>query len=278
MDLDMFKHPATQKNIEILVSHGNFIIEPADGELASGLFGKGRMEEPEKIISHISDFLKKDKKLISKKVLVTAGPTYEAIDPVRFIGNHSSGKMGYALAEEFADQGAEVILISGPTSINTSNPLVKVINVDTALEMYNACIEQFDKVDIAVMAAAVADYTPAKPSDHKIKRKSGNLTLELKKTNDIAAELGARKREDQFLIGFALETDNEFENAFLKVKSKNLDFVVLNSLKDEGVEFGSDSNKISLIDRNNNIANFKLKSKREVSKDIINKVIDLLQL
>ena len=276
MDLDMFAHPSTQRNITILKDYGNRIIEPGEGELASGLEGKGRMEEPEKILEIVVQQLSRKKKLLNKSFLVTAGPTFEKIDPVRFIGNYSSGKMGYALAEELAEQGAEVTLVSGPVSLNTTNPGIKVVGVESAEEMYNESINNFDTCDGAIMCAAVADFTPLEKETVKTKRGKENWSIELKPTKDIAAELGKLKTNKQVLVGFALETNNELENAQGKLQKKNLDFIVLNSLQDKGAGFGVDTNKITIVDKDNNQQIFELKSKKEVAKDIIEKMIELL--
>ncbi|HBF87273.1 MAG TPA: bifunctional phosphopantothenoylcysteine decarboxylase/phosphopantothenate--cysteine ligase CoaBC [Bacteroidales bacterium] len=276
MDFDMFKHPATQKNIETLKSFGNIIIEPTEGELASGLHGKGRMKEPADILKDVVSFFDSKKKLINKTILVTAGPTYEKIDPVRFIGNHSSGKMGYNIAECLAENGAKVELISGPVSMNINHENIHLTKVTSAEEMYNVSISHFQNCDIAIMSAAVADFTPKTQVDSKIKNKTENLVLELIPTKDIALELGKMKKKNQLLIGFALETDNELENAKKKITSKNLDFIVLNSLKDTGAGFKHDTNKITIIDKNNNIEKFELKTKREVASDIVNKIIKLI--
>jgi len=277
MDLDMFAHPATQKNMNTLRSIGNIIIEPATGELASGLDGKGRMEEPENIIVVVQNILSdKGKDLAGKRIMVTAGPTYEPIDPVRFIGNYSSGKMGYAIADELSSRGAEVTLISGPVSVTAKNKNISIKRVNTALEMFTASVACFDLMDAVILAAAVADYTPASPSVEKIKREKGDLHLELKPTDDIAAILGTRKRPDQILIGFALETANELQNAQKKLQKKHLDFIVLNSLNDYGAGFGVDTNLVTLIDKHNNIEKLELKSKDEVAIDIVNKLVLLL--
>ena len=276
MDIDMFCHPATMHNLQTLRSRGVHIIEPAEGELASGLDGKGRMEEPENIVKYLTNNLKTgDCK--GKKVLITAGPTYEPIDPVRFLGNHSSGRMGYALAEEFALRGAEVVLISGPASINIRHSAIQKINVSTANEMYNAAKEFFPSMDAAIMAAAVADFTPETVHTNKIKDKKG-LELKLIPTKDIAAELGAMKRPNQILAGFALETENETENAVKKMQKKNFDFIVVNSLNDEGAGFGHDTNKITIIDKDLNSTQFELKSKSEVARDIVDKLNNELRL
>jgi len=276
MDMDMFSHAATLENIHTLKERGNIIIEPAEGELASGLEGKGRMEEPEVLLKHISSFFNTKKKLKNKKVLVTAGPTYEALDPVRFIANHSTGKMGYAIAEKLSDQGADVTLISGPTNLLT-NKKIKIINVTSAAEMYKASVKAFQGSDIAIMAAAVADYTPAKTKGTKIKAKDRNISLELKKTEDIAAKLGKMKKKNQLLVGFALETDNEITNAVSKLRKKNMDMIVLNSLNDKGAGFKHNTNKISIIDKYNNIHKFELKNKKEVAEDIIDKIIQYIK-
>jgi phosphopantothenoylcysteine decarboxylase / phosphopantothenate---cysteine ligase len=276
MDLDMFQHPANLKNIETLKSYGNIIIEPESGELASGLVGKGRMAEPEIITENVINFFSSKKKLKSKKILVTAGPTYEPIDPVRFIGNYSSGKMGYAIAEELASQGAEVLLVSGPTHLEPENPLITKINVKTAKEMYAESVKYFPKCDAAIMSAAVADFKPVVYFDKKVKRGKDELQIKLEPNKDIAAELGKMKKTNQKLVGFALETNNEFENAKKKIKNKNLDFIVLNSLNEDGAGFGYDTNKISIIDNENNHTNFDLKPKKEVAVDIVNAVIEIL--
>jgi len=272
MDVDMFNHPSTQKNIETLQRYGNIIIEPATGELASGLEGQGRMEEPEIIYKRIAEFFSK-KKDLNKRILITAGPTYESIDPVRFIGNHSSGKMGYALAGCLANKGADVILISGPTNLTLNHPGIHLINVFSADEMFHECMKYFRTCDAAILAAAVADYTPAKKSTTKIKRNDGLLPIQLIPTKDIAAELGKLKKPSQILAGFALETNNEIENATRKLKNKNFDFIVLNSLADKNSGFNFDTNKITIIDKNNNIQPFPLKRKAEAAKDITDKLI-----
>jgi phosphopantothenoylcysteine decarboxylase / phosphopantothenate---cysteine ligase len=246
MDLDMFYHPTTAKNIKILQSYGNRLIEPQTGELASGLTGAGRMEEPDVILQIISDYFGKQKDLQGKNVLVTAGPTYEAIDPVRFIGNYSSGLMGYALAEEAAQRGANVTLISGPVNISTQNPSVKTIKVISASQMLDECNKVFDHSDLVIMSAAVADYTPETQSTEKIKKK-GSLSLNLKATVDILASMGSKKKNGQFLAGFALETNNEKINALTKLNTKNLDLIVLNSLNDKGAGFGTETNKVTML-------------------------------
>ncbi|MFA6945525.1 MAG: bifunctional phosphopantothenoylcysteine decarboxylase/phosphopantothenate--cysteine ligase CoaBC [Pedobacter sp.] len=276
MDLDMWKHPATQKNIESLISFGNTMIHPTYGELASGLSGEGRMAEPEDIISILSDDLKKKLPLRDKKALVTAGPTYEAIDPVRFIGNHSSGKMGFAIAEELAGLGASVTLIAGPTSLNLNNSSINRIDVTSAQEMLEAAKSYFTESDISIFSAAVADYRPKDISLTKIKKNSPEFVIDMIKTPDILATLGAEKKDGQILVGFALETDNEEANAIKKLEKKNLDFIVLNSLNDKGAGFKNDDNKISIIDRKLKIETFELKPKKEVAADICKKVLDLL--
>ncbi len=272
MDLDMYQHPATQHNIETLRSFGNQIIEPEEGELASGLSGKGRMAEPENIVAALQNYFSKKETLRGQTFLVTAGPTYEPIDPVRFIGNYSSGKMGYALAKELAERGADVILVSGPTSIQIHNNRIKRIDVTTAAEMYDAATKYFPSTNGAIMAAAVADFSIEQASSSKIKRHNGGLTLELMPTKDIAAELGKIKKENQVLVGFALENENELENAKKKLQNKNLDFIVLNSMRDKGAGFNVDTNKITIIDKTEKPQSFELKQKQEVAKDIIDKL------
>jgi phosphopantothenoylcysteine decarboxylase/phosphopantothenate--cysteine ligase len=276
MDLDMYRHTANLKNIEILKSYGNIIIEPGTGELASGLSGKGRMEEPEMITQKVIDFFSVKKKLKNRRILVTAGPTYEPIDPVRFIGNYSSGKMGYALANELAEQGAEVILISGPTALTINDSSIKKIDVQTADEMFDAAVKYFKNCDAAIMSAAVADYKPAQQYTQKVKRKSDKLAISLEPNKDIAAHLGKIKKKNQVIVGFALETNDEFKNAKQKINTKNLDFIVLNSLKDKGAGFGFNTNKISIIDKTGKVDHFDLKSKNQVAVDIVKKLISLL--
>lgn len=273
MDLDMFGHPSTQQNLDILKSYGNIVIEPGEGALASGLHGKGRMEEPERIVELLIASIGSKKKLLNKTFLVTAGPTFEKIDPVRFIGNYSSGKMGFAIASELAEQGARVILVTGPTHLSLSHPMVETIRVDSAGEMLEACVEHFGTCDGAVMSAAVADFTPAHPASQKTRRGRDNWSLELKPTTDIAAALGASKREGQVLVGFALETHDELANALKKLAKKNLDLIVLNSLNDPGAGFGTDTNKVTILDRYNNSEEFELKSKASVAADIVEKII-----
>jgi phosphopantothenoylcysteine decarboxylase/phosphopantothenate--cysteine ligase len=275
MDLDMFAHAATQRNLQILRSYGNMIIEPSFGELASGLEGKGRMEEPESIVQYLTDYFT-PKQLAGKKILITAGPTYEKIDPVRFIGNYSSGKMGFALAEACAAHGAEVCLIAGPVQLALQHKNIQLIKVSSAQEMYEAVMIKFPEMDGAILSAAVADFTPVETAEEKIKRKSDRLTIELKPTPDIAAALGKTKTERQFLIGFALETGNEIENAKLKLKNKNLDFIVLNSLRDEKAGFGYDTNKITILHCTGEVVSFDLKPKRDVAEDIINELVKIL--
>lgn len=274
MDLDMFAHPTTQRNIDLLRSYGNHIIEPTSGELASHLVGKGRMAEPESIVAQLEDFFNIEEDLKDKHVLITAGPTYEKIDPVRFIGNYSTGKMGYALAEEAANRGAKVTLVSGPVSIKAKHPKISVISVESAREMHDHCIIQFPSSDIAIMCAAVADYAPKNTATEKIKREKDDIpVINLVKNPDIAASLGQIKTESQKLIGFALETNNETTNAQDKLKRKNLDAIVLNSLQDKGAGFGTDTNKISIFFANGNRQDFPLKSKVEVAKDIIDAIL-----
>jgi phosphopantothenoylcysteine decarboxylase/phosphopantothenate--cysteine ligase len=277
MDLDMFAHFSTQKSIEILKSHGNIIIEPSVGELASGLTGKGRMEEPENIVEFVAGHFNSKKIFNGKTFLVTAGPTIERIDPVRFIGNFSSGKMGFAIAEELAECGANVILVSGPVSITTNKKNIKVVNVETAAEMFAECAAQFHRCTGAVLCAAVSDFTPVNVKNRKTKRGNENWNLELMPTKDIAATLGELKNQNQITVGFALETDNEVSNAQKKLESKNLDFIVLNSLNEEGAGFQVDTNKITIIDKNNNQQFFELKSKKDVAIDIVDKIKSILK-
>ena len=274
MDLDMYAHASTQLNLKTLKSFGNLIIEPASGELASGLDGKGRMEEPDKIVEFLNDLFS-EKPLIGKKILITAGPTYEKIDPVRFVGNYSTGKMGFALAEVCAQKGAEVCLVSGPVHLSTKHPNIERINVESAAEMYEEVMSRFYSTDAAILCAAVADFTATEISDTKLKRESDNLKLELSPTQDIAAALGAMKMESQLLIGFALETNDEEHNAQLKMERKNLDFIVLNSLNDAQAGFGFDTNKISILKRSGEKKYFDLKSKYEVAEDIVNEIITI---
>ena len=271
MDLDMFAHPSTQKNLETLRSYGNHIIEPGEGELASHLVGKGRMEEPDNIVRVLEDFFAKKNELAKKKVIITAGPTYEKIDPVRFIGNYSSGKMGYALAEECAARGANVTLISGPVSLTVVHPNIRLIKVESAEEMYRTTINEFATANAAILCAAVADFTPEQPAEHKIKRENNELILRLKPTHDIAAALGTMKTKEQKLVGFALETDDEETHAQDKLLRKNLDFIVLNSLRDAGAGFRHDTNKITIIDKHD-VQAYPLKNKKEVASDIIDRL------
>ncbi|MES2874841.1 MAG: bifunctional phosphopantothenoylcysteine decarboxylase/phosphopantothenate--cysteine ligase CoaBC, partial [Bacteroidota bacterium] len=276
MDLDMWNHPATRENIESLNTFGNILIRPAYGELASGLIGEGRMAEPEEIIRFVSDELKKKLPLSGKNALVTAGPTYEAIDPVRFIGNHSSGKMGFAIAEELARLGASVTLITGPTSLKLADSAIKRIDITSAEEMLHAALANFPDSEIAILSAAVADYRPAELSDIKIKKEDSELDIKLVKTTDILATLGKAKQAGQILVGFALETDNELDNAIGKLQKKNLDFIVLNSLRDKGAGFKTDHNKITIIDKMLSKETFPLKTKKDVASDICKKILDLL--
>jgi phosphopantothenoylcysteine decarboxylase/phosphopantothenate--cysteine ligase len=273
MDLDMYRHPAVQQNLEKLKSFGNHIIEAEIGELASGLVGKGRMAEPETIVENLKQFFDVPKILNRKKILITAGPTYENIDPVRFIGNSSSGKMAYALADALSEIGADVTMISGPVKIKPENSEIKIIRIKTADEMLEKTKEHFEESEIIVFAAAVADYKPKIYSESKIKKSDDNLILELTKNPDIAEELGKLKTEKQISVGFALETEHELENALTKLQRKNFDIIVLNSLSDSGAGFEHDTNKITIVDKYNNIQKFELKSKKEVAKDIVQKII-----
>ena len=279
MDLDMYKHPSTQQNINKLKEFGAHIIDPGSGELASGLVGKGRMEEPDRIVEMLQSFWasqRQPESLAGRKILLTAGPTYEKIDPVRFIGNYSSGKMGYAMAEELAQRGAKVVLVSGPVKLKAQHPNIEVVPTESAAQMYQACLEHFPSCTGAIMAAAVADFTPSLTDTQKINRKGVSIALELQPTKDIASALGEMKNSAQFLVGFALETHDALENAQMKLRKKNLDFIVLNSLEDEGAGFMTDTNKITIIDRYNNKTLYPLKEKSEVAKDIINKIEELL--
>lgn len=270
MDLDMYAHPTTQENLDTLRRHGVTIVEPATGFLASHLVGKGRMEEPEQIFAVVRDHLATAQDLAGRRVLITAGPTYERLDPVRFIGNFSTGKMGFALAEACAARGAEVELVAGPVSLTTNHPRVHRTDVESAAEMYNAATALFPTVDAAILCAAVADYTPAAVAKSKMKREGEGLRLELLPTRDIAAALGAMKRDDQRLVGFALETDNEEHNAEGKLAKKHLDFIVLNSLRDKGAGFAHDTNKVTIITASGEHLQFPLKTKHEVAIDIVN--------
>jgi phosphopantothenoylcysteine decarboxylase/phosphopantothenate--cysteine ligase len=275
MDEDMWHHPSTKKNLAAISSFGNKVIPVENGELASGLIGEGRMAEPEAITAWLTEFFLSGSELKGKKVLVTAGPTYEALDPVRFIGNHSSGKMGIAIATEMSRRGAAVTLVLGPSNIPVPAS-VEVIKVQSANQMYDACIRHFDTTDIAVMSAAVADYTPMQVASEKIKKNDDSFTIELTKTKDILKSLGENKKSNQLLVGFALETTNEKEYALKKLQTKNADMIVLNSLNDKGAGFGHDTNKITIFDKQGNEYRFDTKSKTEVAKDIVNTIIKLL--
>ncbi len=275
MDLDMYAHPATKKNIQTLKSYGLHIIPATSGELASGLTGYGRMEEPEKIIEIIEAYFDNYKPLKNKKVLITAGPTYEAIDPVRFIGNHSSGKMGIALAETAAQLGADVELVLGPSNLMPTHTKIKTTKIVSAEQMYQAVQKLFPTSDITVMSAAVADFTPKKVAENKIKKGGNTLELELKRTKDILKSLGKIKNNKQILVGFAMETENELNNAKAKLKKKNLDFIVLNSLNEKNAGFKHDTNKITMIDKNNSVKEFALKTKTDVAKDIFNEILKI---
>ncbi len=273
MDLDMYKHPSTIHSLKSLTSFGNLVIPAESGELASGLSGAGRMAEPENIIDFICKDIEGQLPLLNKKFLITAGPTYEAIDPVRFIGNHSSGKMGFEIAEAAAKLGAQVVLVSGPTNCIARNKFIKVVPVVSAEEMYNVCHQYFTEADVMIAAAAVADYRPKTIAEQKIKKQEDTLTIELVKNKDILQSLGAIKQK-QFLVGFALETENEIENAKAKIKKKNLDLIVLNSLQDAGAGFGGNTNKVTFINKDNHIDSMPLKSKEEVANDLIAKIIE----
>ena len=269
MDLDMYRHPAMIDNLRRLESFGNHIIRAEHGELASGLVGEGRLAEPETIVSRLDSFFGQRSAFKDKQVLITAGPTQEPIDPVRYISNHSTGKMGYAIARAFARAGAEVTLVSGPTALPLPHPAVRRVLVRSAQEMYAASAEAFPTTDLMILNAAVADYTPAHPADQKIKKNESAFSLELTKTTDIAATLGSQKRADQLMMGFALETNNEHENALGKLHRKNLDWIVLNSLRDSGAGFGHDTNKITVMDRAGQVRSFDLKTKEEVADDLL---------
>jgi len=275
MDEDMWHHQSTKENIGKLIEFGNKIIPVDKGELASGLIGDGRLAEPEAILRFIEDSFSVSQPLSGKKAFVSAGPTYEPLDPVRFIGNHSSGKMGLAIAEELYTRGADVTLIMGPSLINLPDNGIKSLRVNTAEEMYKACTKQFDKSDIGIMAAAVADYTPIEVAKNKIKKTSGELVIELKKTKDILKSLGEKKSSKQVLVGFALETNNERENALKKLKNKNADMVVMNSLNDKGAGFGMDTNKITIFDKSGKEFNYDLMSKKAAAKNIVDTIIQL---
>ncbi len=274
MDLDMYQHPSTKQNLELAADIGNHIIPAEVGELASGLSGQGRMAEPEHILAVLSEYFSQTESLCGKTIVITAGPTYEAIDPVRFIGNHSSGKMGFALAEVAANRGAEVILISGPSSEVITHPKVQIHRVTSAREMYDEVFRHYEKADIAIASAAVADYAPAEAAPEKIKKKDDELVIRLVKNPDILQEMGSRKQK-QLLIGFALETENEEENARGKLQRKNLDMIVLNSLRDAGAGFGTNTNKIRILTKDDTVT-FELKNKKEVAQDILNKAEKLL--
>ena len=276
MDLDMFAHPSTTENLNTLRRYGNHIIEPAEGELASHLVGKGRMEEPENIVAYLERYFAEAEELAGKKIVITAGPTYEKIDPVRFIGNYSSGKMGFALAEECAARGAEVTLVAGPVQMKTTHPGIHRIDVESCAEMYEATTEAFKKANAAILCAAVADFAPEAAADTKIKREGDDLVLRLKPTHDIAAALGRMKQPQQHLVGFALETNDELANAKDKLSRKNLDFIVLNSLGDAGAGFRHDTNKITIINKES-AKEYPLKSKKEVAKDIIDELVQIIK-
>jgi phosphopantothenoylcysteine decarboxylase/phosphopantothenate--cysteine ligase len=276
MDLDMYKHPSTKHNIELLRSYGHHVIEPTEGELASGLCGAGRMEEPEVMFDIIQKFFKKKTKLSDKRVLVSAGPTYEAIDPVRFIGNHSSGKMGFAIADELASRGAEVTLVCGPVNMSTKHAHINRIDVTSASEMYDACIEHFENMDMGIMAAAIADFTPSDVAMQKIKKGDRAPEIKLQPTKDVLKEMGVQKKDNQLLIGFALETNDEVANALKKLHKKNLDLIVLNSLQDPGAGFKHATNQVSLIDRDEHIQAYELKNKDDVARDIVNRIEELI--
>ena len=272
MDLDMYKHQSTKDNIKKLTSFGNTIIYPESGELASGLEGEGRLAEPEHIIDFLNNHIKLSQPLFEKKVLISAGPTHEALDPVRFLGNRSTGKMGYAIAKQAYELGADVTLISGPVALENPNKGIKRIFITSAEDLFNEMMNHFDESQIVIMAAAVADYTPVSVSNSKMKKKDGELVIELKRTQDILVGL-SEKKKSQFVVGFSLETNNELENAIKKRKKKNLDLIVLNSLNDKGAGFAHNTNKITIIGKDNNITKFELKSKQEVAKDILNQII-----
>ncbi|HNS17498.1 MAG TPA: bifunctional phosphopantothenoylcysteine decarboxylase/phosphopantothenate--cysteine ligase CoaBC [Bacteroidales bacterium] len=274
MDLDMYRHPTTQMNLHKLISMGCTLIEPQVGELASGLSGEGRMEEPDRILEVAKRYFSVRNELRGKTVLISAGPTYEAIDPVRYIANHSTGTMGFALAHEAAARGASVILVAGPSTLMVTNANIQRINVTSANEMYDECLRHFPACSIAIMSAAVADFRPAKKASEKIKKDGDSLSLILEPTVDILKTMGDRKKSHQFLVGFALETDNELVNAKGKLQNKNLDLIVLNSLRDEGAGFGYETNKITLIDRKHSPQSFAMKPKQEVAKDIIDWLVN----
>ncbi|MGZ3854515.1 MAG: bifunctional phosphopantothenoylcysteine decarboxylase/phosphopantothenate--cysteine ligase CoaBC, partial [Flavisolibacter sp.] len=275
MDEDMWHHPNTRRNLVVLQQNGNLPLEVGHGELASGLIGEGRMAEPEEIVLSVEQYFRNAGQLNGKKVLVTAGPTYEPIDPVRFIGNHSSGKMGYAIAEELASRGAQVTLVSGPVSLRLKNQKVNLIQVKSADEMYSTCLKEINSYNIAVMAAAVADYTPADVANQKIKKKEGELTISLKRTKDILGTFGKTKSVEQTLVGFALETEDEAVSARKKLQEKNADLIILNSLQDQGAGFGHDTNKVRLFFKNGNERPIELKSKTALAKDIVDAIIEI---
>ena len=279
MDMDMYKHPSTQRNLDLLREFGVQVIEPGKGELASGLEGPGRMEEPEAIVEVIRQMntVPSKKKLLNKRVLVTAGPTHENIDPVRFIGNRSSGKMGFAIAEAFAAEGAKVHLVTGPVSLEVRSSGIEVSRVTSAADMFARCEEVIDQVDIAVFNAAVSDFTPIRASEVKVKRGSGEWSLQLKPTRDIAAEMGKRKRAGQIMVGFALETDHELEHARRKLEKKNMDLVVLNSMRDSGAGFETDTNRVTMVDRLGNVDRYELKPKAQVAADLVQRVIKMVE-
>ncbi len=277
MDLDMWKHPSTVSNIKRLQSYGNKIIPVGHGELASGLVGDGRMAEPIDIVRYVSTYFSRRQDLSGRKVLITAGPTYEAIDPVRFIGNHSSGRMGIALAEQCASRGAQVTLVLGPTHLSTHQSGIETISVFSAEDMFHACRERWEHMDIGILAAAVADYRPTEIADQKIKKKEGNLDISLERTTDIAASLGKKKKNGQILVGFALETQNAMDNAQSKLKRKNFDMIVLNSLADPGAGFKHNTNKVTIIHKSGDFQEFPLKSKNEVAIDIVNDIVRIQQ-
>jgi phosphopantothenoylcysteine decarboxylase/phosphopantothenate--cysteine ligase len=274
MDEDMWNHPSLKKNIQTLQNYGHQMIESEFGELASGLIGMGRMAEPEKLFHEIELFLNKKKRLIGKKALVTAGPTYENLDPVRFIGNHSSGKMGIAIAEALANEGCEIELVLGPSHLSTKHPLINTTRVTSAQQMYDASIAVFDQMNLGVMSAAVADYTPLTVSESKIKKKDEEFTIQLTKTKDILKHLGSIKKENQLLVGFALENKDEKTYALKKLKEKNADAIILNSLNDEGAGFAHDTNKITIFEKNGTETAFPLKSKQQLAVDIVEKIIE----
>ena len=279
MDLDMWEHPANQQNCKKLQGYGNYLLPVEEGELASGLVGKGRMAEPENIVLQLESFFlnqQKNNSLANKTVIITSGPTVEAIDPVRFISNHSTGKMGAALADNLANLGANVIFVSGPSKVKPISNSIKIIDVQSAEEMYKATAEYFPNADIVILAAAVADYTPIDVASNKIKKTSEQMSVQLRKTKDIAATLGKQKQTNQIMVGFALETNNAFENAERKLKEKNMDFIVLNNLEDKGAGFAYDTNKVTFLDKNGLITRFDMKSKIDVAHDIIDKIITLL--